>query len=198
MSDYLYFPNNFKDIKDHIQADMISCKIFFQLMVTVFKENLNLQLPLMFYSSIRFVFALHLFQNKLQRTGLEPCQRSVTNLSKFNVFSCMILQFRLKTVWKISKPYCMTLKAVARQLCLKRHSLYQNVGDELLEMGKKLKIKHSVSSPLYKVWGNFIEKLCMVPHFCRLFYMGPNEQVMQGESYWLRFQRSSPVSFSSH
>ena len=31
---------------------MISCKIFFQLMVTVFKENLNLQLPLTFYSSI--------------------------------------------------------------------------------------------------------------------------------------------------
>ena len=25
-------------------------------MVTVFKENLNLQLPLVFYSSIRFVF----------------------------------------------------------------------------------------------------------------------------------------------
>ena len=27
----------------------------------------------------------------------------------FNVFSYMILQFRLKTVWKISKLYCMTL-----------------------------------------------------------------------------------------
>ena len=35
---------------------MISCKIFLQLMVTVFKENLNLQLPLIFYSSIRTVF----------------------------------------------------------------------------------------------------------------------------------------------
>ena len=35
MSGYLYFPNN---LKDH----MISCKIFFQLMVTVSKENLNL------------------------------------------------------------------------------------------------------------------------------------------------------------
>ena len=33
---------------------------------------------------------------------------------KFNVFGYMILKFRLKTVWKISKPYCMTLKTVAR------------------------------------------------------------------------------------
>ena len=35
-------------------------------------------------------------------------------ITKFNVFSYMILQFRLKKVWKISKPYCMTLKTVAR------------------------------------------------------------------------------------
>ena len=34
---------------------MISCKAFFQLMVTVFKEKLNLQLPLTFYSGIMFV-----------------------------------------------------------------------------------------------------------------------------------------------
>ena len=42
---------------------------------------------------------------------LEICDKFIT---KFNVFSYMILQFRLKTVWKISKPYCMTLKTVAR------------------------------------------------------------------------------------
>ena len=45
MSGYLYFPNNLKDIKDHIYiwyADMRSCKIFLQLMATVFKEKLNL------------------------------------------------------------------------------------------------------------------------------------------------------------
>ena len=35
---------------------MIICKIFLQLMVTVFKENLNLWLPLIFYSSVMFVF----------------------------------------------------------------------------------------------------------------------------------------------
>ena len=35
-------------------------------------------------------------------------------ITKFNVFSDMILQFRLKTIWKISKPYFMALKTVAR------------------------------------------------------------------------------------
>ena len=34
-------------------------------------------------------------------------------ISKSNAFSYMILQFRLKAVWKISKPYCMTLKPLA-------------------------------------------------------------------------------------
>ena len=42
MGGHLYFPNNLKDIKDHIYAYMIICKILFQLVVTVFKENLNL------------------------------------------------------------------------------------------------------------------------------------------------------------
>ena len=42
MSGYLYFHNSLKDIKDHIYADMRSCKIFLQLMATVFKEKLNL------------------------------------------------------------------------------------------------------------------------------------------------------------
>ena len=35
-------------------------------------------------------------------------------ITKFNVLSYMILQFRLKAVSKISKPYGMTLKTVAR------------------------------------------------------------------------------------
>ena len=42
--------------KDLIWVYMIICKIFFQLMVIVFKENLNLQLPLIFYSSVMFTF----------------------------------------------------------------------------------------------------------------------------------------------
>ena len=35
---------------------MVISRIFLQLMVTVFKENLNLQLLLIFYSSVRFIF----------------------------------------------------------------------------------------------------------------------------------------------
>ena len=34
---------------------MIRCKTFYELMVTVLKENLNLKLPTVFYYSIRFV-----------------------------------------------------------------------------------------------------------------------------------------------
>ena len=80
-------------------------------MVTVF----NLQLPLIVYSSIRFVFetAFVLEQIAENRFGalLEINDKLIT---KFNVFSNMVSQFRLKTVWKISKPYCMALKTVAR------------------------------------------------------------------------------------
>ena len=94
---------------------MRSCKIFLQLMVPVIKENLNLQLPLIFYSSITFVFKTIFISEQIaeNRLGvlLEISDKFIT---KFNVFSNMILQFRLKKVWKISKPYCITLKIVAR------------------------------------------------------------------------------------
>ena len=138
MSGCLYFPNNLKDIKDHIQAYMISCKIFFQLMVTVFKEKLNLQLPLIFYSSIRFVFETAFISEQIaeNRFGalLEISDKFIT---KFNVFSYMILQFRFKTVWKISKPYCMTLKTVARQFCLKGHSLFHKSQGSTFRNGER-------------------------------------------------------------
>ena len=42
MSGCLYFPNNLEDIKDNIKAYRICWEILFQLMVTVFKENLIL------------------------------------------------------------------------------------------------------------------------------------------------------------
>ena len=84
-------------------------------MVTVFKEKLNLQLPLIFYNSIRLVFEtafiLELIAENRFGALLEVSDKFIT---KFNVFSYIILQFRLKTVWKISKLYCMTLKTVAR------------------------------------------------------------------------------------
>ena len=82
---------------------MISCKIFFQLMVVVFKENLNLKQPFIFYGSTRFVFKTVFIseQTAESRIGafLEISDKYIT---KLNVFSYMFLQFRLKTVWKIS------------------------------------------------------------------------------------------------
>ena len=125
MSGYLYFPNNLKGIKDNVQAYMINCKIYFQLIVAVFKENLNLQLPLIFYSSIKFVFEtvfiLGQITGKKFGTLLEISDRFII---KFNVFSYVILQFRFEIVWKVSKPYCITLKTVTRKVCLEGHSLH--------------------------------------------------------------------------
>ena len=84
-------------------------------MVTLFKEKLSILQSLIFYSSIRFIFETAFISEQIaeNRFGalLEISDKFIT---KFNVFSCMILQFRLKTVWKISKPYCMTLKTVTR------------------------------------------------------------------------------------
>ena len=72
-------------------------------------------------------------------------------------------------------------------------------------MRKDMKIKHSVSSPLYKVWGNFFRKkaLCGKTFFrkiyWRMFYMGTNNIIMQGGKLMVKsFQRSSQIKFSSH
>ena len=84
-------------------------------MATVFKESRNILLPITLYITIRFVFETtfvleHIAENRF-RALLEIRDKFIT---KFNVVSYMILQFRLKTMWKISKPYCMTLKTVSR------------------------------------------------------------------------------------
>ena len=84
-------------------------------MATVFKESRNILLPITLYISIRFVFKTafvleHIAENRFG-AFLEILDKFI---SKFNVVSYMILQFRLKTVRKISKPYCMTLKTVTR------------------------------------------------------------------------------------
>ena len=58
-------------------------------MVTVFKENLNLQLPLTFYSSIRFVFETSFISeqitNRLEISERLALLEIVTNLSS-NMF----------------------------------------------------------------------------------------------------------------
>ena len=88
-------------------------KILFQL--TVFKEKLNLKLLLRFYSSIRFVFEIEFISGQTAENRIGALLGiSDKFITKFNVFSYRILQFRLKTVRKISKTYCMTLKTVAR------------------------------------------------------------------------------------
>ena len=82
---------------------MISCKVFFQVMVTVFKENLNLLLPLIFSGSIRFVFeTVFISENIAENRFGALLEISDKFITKLNVFSYMILQFGFKTVWKIS------------------------------------------------------------------------------------------------
>ena len=74
-------------------------------MVTVFKEKLNLQLPLIFDSSIRFVFETAFISEQIAENRFWPL-REISNkfITKFHDFSYTILQVRRKTVWKISKP----------------------------------------------------------------------------------------------
>ena len=59
---------------------------------------------------------------------------------------------------------------------------------KLLEIGKDMKITHSLSSPPEKVWGNFCKKVLhggtnfFGQIYGGFFYMGTNDQVMQGGS----------------
>ena len=65
--------------------------------------------------SIRFVFETAFISEQIAEDRSAALLKiSEKFITKFNVFSCMNLQFRFKTVWKISKPYRMTLKTVAR------------------------------------------------------------------------------------
>ena len=126
MSDYLYFLNNLKEIKSHLQAYMRRCKVLFQLTVIVSKENLNLQLSLTFYSSITFLLESIYFRTNCRE---QVWSHLVINLSQ------------------VERP----------------QFVLQKLGMKLLEMGKDMKIQHSVSSPPYKVQRNFFCKkdLCL-------------------------------------
>ena len=71
---------------------MTSCKIFYQLMVIVFKEKLNLQLPLIFYSSISFVFETTFISEQIAENRFGALlEIKDTFITKFNVFSYIIL-----------------------------------------------------------------------------------------------------------
>ena len=85
-------------------------------MVAVSREKLNLELPLIFSSSIRFVFETAFSSEQFADNRFGALLEIIDKISHqvFNVFGYMILHFRVKTVWKISKPYCMTLKTLGR------------------------------------------------------------------------------------
>ena len=80
-------------------------------MVIFFRENLNFYLPLIFYISIRCVFETRFISEQITEYWFGAW---LDTSDKFISSAFMMLQFRLKTVSKISKPYCMTLKTVAR------------------------------------------------------------------------------------
>ena len=116
----------------------------------------------------------------------------------------MILHLRFKRVWEIFKTRLYDLKHSGWVVLLEMLQLVrQKLGMKLLEMGKDVKIKHSVSSAPYKLCRNFFRK--KVWHegtnffgqvYVGMFYMGTNDQIMQGEKLIVkRFQRSSQVSF---
>ena len=64
----------------------------------------------MSYSSNRFVFKTFISKQIAENWFAALLEISDKFIIKFNVFRYMILQFRLKTVWEISKPYFLTLK----------------------------------------------------------------------------------------
>ena len=69
----------------------------------------------MFCSSIRCAFEIVLISEQIAQNWLRPLlEISDKFITKFIVFSYILLQFGLKTFSKSSKPYCMTLKTVAR------------------------------------------------------------------------------------
>ena len=75
----------------------------------------------------------------------------------------MFLHLRFKRVWEIFKTRLYDLKHSGWVVLLEMLQLVpQKLGMKLLEMGKDVKIKYTVSSPPYKLWETFFcKKLCM-------------------------------------
>ena len=133
-------------------------------MVTVSKENINLQLLLIFYSITRFVFET-VFQNNLQRTGVGSCYRLVTYLSPSLMFLAIYIWFcssGLKQFGKFQNHTAWIWKQWLGSLALKIIFCTTRVRDETFRNGKRYEDKiQSFPSP-YKVWENFfVKKLCI-------------------------------------
>ena len=72
-------------------------------MVTAFKANLNLQLPFTFFRGVMLVFETVFISENIVEYWFEALfEISDKFITKLNVFSYMILRFRLKEVWEIS------------------------------------------------------------------------------------------------
>ena len=121
-------------------------QIFFQLMVKMLKENLNLQLSLIFYSSIMFVLETVFIPKQIAENSFGALlEIGVKFITKLIVFSYMISG--LKQSGKlITIPYGFK-NTVARQFYLKVHSSHhKSYGSNFFEIGEDIKIKHSFSS----------------------------------------------------
>ena len=176
-------------------------------MVTVFKEKLN-ELPPIFYSSIGFVFetAFILEQIAGSRFGalLVISDKFIT---KLNVFSYIwFCSSGLKQFGKFQNHTVWLLKQWLGSFTWKVRVCTTKVRNELLKMGIDLKIKHSVSSLIYKVWRNYFHKKALHRGrnffgqiFLGMLYMGTNDKIMQGGKLMVkRSQRSIQVSFSPY
>ena len=82
----------------------------FPIIGNSFQRKPKLIAKLIFY----ILYLKQYFRTKCRKQVWSLLEISEKFIIKFNVFSCMVLQVRLKTVWKISKSYCMILKIVAR------------------------------------------------------------------------------------
>ena len=141
MSGYLYFFSNLKDIKDHIQAHMVICKIFFQLLVTFFKEKLNLQLPLRplaFGSSFSVISQLQ----SIMRDEMDICKK-FTKFLLTNLILKLLLQlanffirsdfFHWKTKVGLDPNFLLRRKSLTNENSAERHFVWKDwqVGSRL-------------------------------------------------------------------
>ena len=161
-------------------------------MVIFFKESI-ITVVLRFVSETVFISE----QTVENRFGalLEISDKFIT---KFNVFGYMILQFRLKTVSKISKPYCNDFKN-SDCFAWKVIVCTTKVRNKTFRNAKKKIRRQIIVSPLpltmygeLFLWKSFAWRANFLGEiYGRMFYMGANDQITEGE----RFQGSSQSSF---
>ena len=97
MSGHLYFPNNLKDIEDHMGV-YDKLQNLFPISGNRFQRKHKLKLPLIFYSSVmRFVFETVFISEQIVENRFGALSEiSDKFITKFNDFSYIILQFRFK------------------------------------------------------------------------------------------------------